>query len=132
MSYIQQSDITDQVALSILELCPDQWQTWFDQVDSELEALASIKGVSRDDIAIPLNKVLVAFCRSVFCMSCFRDVWGMNDIDVTENDKYKSKLDYYTAEVSKLADMISPAMFLGGDIDLQKSAFVREIPIFNS
>lgn len=110
--FLSVSDITDSLALDFVNAGDTRVQSWLDSVDGELMSLAQERGAAVDQIFVPLHKKLLEYCKSYFCIMCFQDAFGRNDISQTNQETIKLKLDYYMQRCATMRKEITREMFL--------------------
>lgn len=117
--FLSTSDITDSLALDFVNAGDTRVQSWLDSVDGELMSLAQERGAPVDQIFVPLHKKLLEYCKNYFCVCCFQDAFGRNDIAQSAQETIKLKLDYYLERCSNMRKELTREMFMNivSDID---------------
>ncbi len=94
---------------------------WLDLVDGEILSLAQEREVPLTSISIPLHKKIFEYAKSYFCFVCFQDAFGRNDIQQTDQETIKKKLEWYEHRCTVLRLICTKEMFLYTNLSLQAS-----------
>ena len=119
--FLDVKDITDSLALDFIKANDGRITAWLDLVDGELLAVAQEKEVPLTALTEPLHKKVLEYCKSYFCFVCFQDAYGRNDIQQTQQETIKMKLDWYENRIAKLRPQITKEMLLYTNLSLQAS-----------
>ncbi len=118
--FLDMSDITDKLAQRYLT--DTNIQNWLDLVDGEVLSLAQEREVPLTSISMPLHKKILEYCKCYFCVVCFQDNYGLNNVSQTNmNETLKLKLDFYMARCETLRLQCTKEMFLYTNMSLQSS-----------
>ena len=119
--FLSTSDITDKLAQRYITSNDPSVSAWLDLVDGEILSLAQERDVPLQSISMPLHKKILEYCKAYFCVVCFMDNYGLNNIQQTDNETLKLKLDFYTARCETLRLQCTQQMFLYTNVSLQAS-----------
>jgi hypothetical protein len=119
--FLAVADITDSIALDFISANDTRVEAWLDLVDGELLSLAQEREVPLTSICIPLHKKILEYCKCYFCVVCFQDCFGRNDIVETGQETIKLKLDYYLKRCEELRLQCTKEMFLYTNLSLSAS-----------
>jgi hypothetical protein len=110
--YIATTDITDSLARDFVNGSDARLDTWMQNTDEEVQALALSLGVTVDVIYTPLNYRVKEYAVAYYCFLLFQDTYGENTVEQDENDIYKKKLEWYANRVDALLPQITKEMFI--------------------
>jgi hypothetical protein len=98
--FIDESLITDKVAVPFKTKDAAIWEAALKRADDAVRSLARRLGVmSDDDIQVPLETTVQDYALAYFYFRLFKEVGGVNDIEENELDKYQVKSDEYKSEM---------------------------------
>jgi hypothetical protein len=111
--YISSDDITDSIVMQFISKNDTRIQKWLDLVDADLQSLAQDRGLVSSSITSPLSNAKVKeYAVCYFCYLVFRDNYGTNNVQVSDQEKHKLKLDFYASTCQKMRPTLTREMFL--------------------
>jgi hypothetical protein len=109
--FLSTTDITDSLATDFVDANDLRVTKWLELVDGEILSVAQEKDVDLNNIKMPLHKKILEFAKCYYCMVCFQDTFGRNDINQGGEETIVKKLEYYTARVGHLRTQLTKEMF---------------------
>lgn len=114
MAYISDIDITDEVVKQFLT----QFSTYHSLVDNKLIDVGLSLGVDAgdfnlDDNGYISNWYIKQYLVCWFCMRLCLDKMGMNNVSISEMEKYAVKYNFYLKEADKMERQITKSMLIG-------------------
>jgi hypothetical protein len=110
-TYIQSADITDSVIRAFVTAADSRLTTWYNRVDYEVISIAQERNVYSTSIITPLHYKIQEYAICYFCFLVCQDVYGTNNVETPEYEKYKLKLDWYQERCNSLRPTITAEMF---------------------
>jgi hypothetical protein len=113
--YIAFTDITDKVVADFLVSGSEDasHDIWMENTDLEIEQVALERGVYSTSIyLIPLGYRIKEYAIAYLCFLVCQDCFGVNDVEVEQNETYLKKLEYYKNRCELLKSQITKEMFL--------------------
>jgi hypothetical protein len=110
--YIATTDITDSLAKNFISGTDTRLDTWMTNTDLEIESIAQEKGIAASYIEkTPLHYKIKEYAISYYCFLIFQDCFGMNNVEMADNEVYKAKLQYYLEKCNFLRPNLTKEMF---------------------
>lgn len=111
MSYIETTDVTDTQAKAFITANDGRVTTWMARANAEVESVAQEKDVQIASISTPVHAKIKEYALAYLCFIIFQDVFGTNNNEVSELEKYKVKMEWYENRCQKLKPSLTYEMF---------------------
>ena len=113
--YALTSQITDSVISVFVAAADSRLSLWRTECDNEIESLCEQRGVPVDTFKATdtVNSKIQEYWRAKFALIVCRDNIGVNNVDVSQDEKYRVKYDIYKDVSDELRRQITQEMFYG-------------------
>ena len=117
--FLDPSDITDSIAQQFINNNDPRVQTWLDNVDGEILALAQELDVPLTSISIPLHFKIQEYARDYYCYTCFKDTWALAYTNKGEKENtVKASFDKYESICARSRSLITYELFVYTNLSL--------------
>ena len=115
--------ITDTIVKRFITASDTRVQSWLDATEDDILEVCKENGVleSTFDTNVTnngLNYRIKEYMCAYFCYIVCRDVWCTNEVETSDFEIYKIKLEFYSDLMNKLRSLLTASMFSSDEDDL--------------
>lgn len=127
--------ILDTIVKRFITAADSRLQEWLDNTENEIMEICKENGVSESSFDTNvtnngLNHNIKKYMVYYFCREVCEAVWCTNEVESSDNEIYKIKLDYYENKLSEQRKVLTKAMFYVDEDNLTQLDMVTNGRLF--
>lgn len=109
--------VTDTVVKRFITATDSRLQIWLDNTELEIITVAKTKGVDETSFVSNvdtngMNYKIKTYIVAYFCYLVCQDVWCTNDVESSDQEIYKLKMEWYKSVCDEAVNQLTKEMFV--------------------
>jgi hypothetical protein len=130
--YIATTDLTDSLARDFVNGSDTRIDKWMENTDLEVECIALQLGVQPASIYTPVNYKIKEYAVCYFYFLLFQNCYAENDVEISDNEAYYKKLEWYQKRCAELKGDLTAALFTMVYTSLTPANFVSQVTLMRA
>jgi hypothetical protein len=111
--------LTDALALKFVDATDSRLDSWLTKVDNDINYKAMEYGLMTSQILLPLHPRIREYAEAYLCYMIFRDNIGVNNVETSQDEKYRVKFEEYRSELERTRKLLTRDIFWLNDVAIR-------------